>query len=129
MSGFCLLQDRRAGVLHGVIGCQSQLRSGHCCICTASCGVHPSLDYMVPATVLPIMYNSDSLKVYPLQSPPLVHLDQAIGLTLQGTPLLAPPACPLSLWGVPALLWPIPMPQFLQRYTCCLVGLSKSTGA
>lgn len=40
-------QDRRDGVLFWVIGCQSQLRFGHCCTCLASCKAHP------PAILLP----------------------------------------------------------------------------
>ena len=52
-------QDRRGGVLRGVTGHQSQLRSGHCCACTVSCEVHPSLVRVVSAVVLPVTCNSN----------------------------------------------------------------------
>ena len=47
-------QDRGGGVLHGVTGHQSQLRSGHCCTCTASCKACPPV---VPAIAIPMTCN------------------------------------------------------------------------
>lgn len=52
--------DRRDGVLSGVTGPQSHLRSCHCCTCTASCVTCPPLWFsrVVPAAVNPITHNS-----------------------------------------------------------------------
>jgi len=42
-----------------VIGHQSQLGSGHCWTCTASCKAHSLSVQMVPATLIPITCNSN----------------------------------------------------------------------
>lgn len=74
-----VIQDRKSGVLHEAIGCQSQLRSGHCCTCYLSCKAHPPLVWVVHA--IGISYNmqfrSWVTTIYrnPSQSPPLVPID------------------------------------------------------
>lgn len=45
-------------MLHGAIGCQRHLRSGHCCSCTTSCEAHPPQSYSAD-TGIPIICNSD----------------------------------------------------------------------
>ena len=57
LSVMVVTQNRRHSVLHRVIGHQSQLRSGHCCTCSASCEAHPPLVLVFPAIVLPITCN------------------------------------------------------------------------
>jgi len=79
LSVMVVTQDRKDSVLHGVTGYQSQLRVGHCCICTASWKACPPLVWVVPATVVAITCNSNpGLQkfngIFPSQSPPLVPL-------------------------------------------------------
>jgi len=69
-------------MLGGVSGHQSQLRSSHCGICTASCKACPPLVQVVPTIVTPVTGNSNhgsqQFTVFALQSLPLVPLGQVV---------------------------------------------------
>lgn len=61
----------------------SQLRSSHCCICTAYNKMCPPLVHVIPITVIPVskthIINYNNLKAHPLQSRPVAILCQIKG--------------------------------------------------
>lgn len=108
-------QDGRGGVLCGVFGHQNQLRSGHCCTCSAPCEARPPLG-VVPAIVLLIICNFSH------------RLQQCKGISIT--------ISASGLFGHRSVLLPLPLLQYgltshslFRGVTCRSLDLSMATDA